>query len=219
LHGIVFACTFVASNQNNPNDKNRPPMKVNIILINIIALFSFITLNAQDYKIKTGDIQANIGVGLVPTYVADATTTIVPPISVSVEAFLGKNFSLGVYGAVSKYTGSTIYLNAGLTESFENTTLMLGIRPTIHSNDLDGWRVYGGFVAGASLPSIKKNVVLADTEVEKVEDTPSFSRPAENNLLFSGFVGTRKTLNANTSIFGELGFGISLVNVGVSYKF
>lgn len=192
-------------------------MKVNIILLNIIALFSFITLNAQDYKIKAGDIQANIGIGLVPTYAADATTTIVPPVSASVEAFLGKNFSLGVYGAVSKYTGSTTYLNAGLTESFENTTVMLGVRPTIHSNDMAGWRVYGGFVAGASLPSINKTVLVEKTETEA--DLPSFSRPAENNLLFSGFVGARKTLNANTSLFGELGFGISLANVGVSYKF
>lgn len=193
-------------------------MKVNIILLNIIVLFSFITLNAQDYKIKAGDIQANIGVGLVPTYAADASTTIVPPVSASVEAFLGKNFSLGVYGAVSKYTASTTYLNAGLTESFENTTVMLGVRPTIHSNDMDGWRVYGGFVAGASLPNINKTVVVEKTETE-ASNLPSFSRPAENNLLFSGFVGARKTLNANTSLFGELGFGISLVNVGVSHKF
>lgn len=193
-------------------------MKINTSFLSIIALLSFVTLNAQDYKIRTGDIQASIGVGLVPTYTADATTTIVPPLSVSVEAFLGKNFSLGAYGAVSKYTGSTTYLNAAVTEYVENTTIMLGVRPTVQSNDMDGWRVYGGFVAGVSLPSINKTVTVEKTETN-AEDAPSFSRPVANNLLFSGFVGARRILDANTTIFGELGFGISLVNVGVSYKF
>lgn len=194
-------------------------MRIILITLTTFLLFSGIQLGAQDYKIKPGHFQANFGVGLVPTYAADVTQTIVPPVSAGVDVFLSSNFSLGLYGAFSKYSGENVYSNAGISEKFETSTWMLGLRTGIHSNDLDGWRVYGGFILGATIPDIEKETTVLSGEVIREENLPSFSRPGKNGLLFSGYVGTRRCLKEHVSVFGELGFGISLATVGVSYKF
>ncbi|WP_367388739.1 hypothetical protein [Lewinella sp. LCG006] len=191
--------------------------RVSIILFLLAAIT--ISATAQQVKIKPGQIQAGFSVGLVPTYVADVTTTIVPPMSATVDVFLSPNFSLGGFVAYSKVSGESVYANAGLVESFVNQTWMTGLRTTMHSNDLNDWRVYGGFSIGATLPSIDKTVELLPGENMRDDDLPSFSRPAENGFLFSGYVGTRRYLNKNWSAYGEVGFGISLVNIGLAHKF
>lgn len=195
------------------------PMKVRVSIIVFLLAATTIHLSAQQVKIKLGQVQAGFGIGLVPTYVADATSTIVPPISTQVDVFLSPNFSLGAYVAYSKVNGESVYPNAGLVEEFVNETWMAGIRTTMHSNDLNDWRVYGGFTIGASLPSIDKTVQFLPGEIQRDDELPSFSRPGENGFLFSGFVGTRRYITENWSAYGEVGFGISLVNVGLSYKF
>lgn len=194
-------------------------MKTYVAIITLLLTAGFGTLNAQHAKIKPGQVQVGFGLGMVPTYAADATATIVPPLSTQVDVFLSPNFSLGTYLAYTKVSGENIYPNAGITEAFVNETWMVGVRTSFHSNDLNDWRVYGGFVVGTSLPSIEKTVELLPGELQRDDELPSFSRPGENGFLFSGFVGTRRYLNDNWSAFGELGFGISLVNLGVSYKF
>lgn len=194
-------------------------MRINGTIFALCLTLLSITLNAQHAKIKPGQVQFGIGLGMVPTYAADATTTIVPPLSAQLDVFLSPNFSLGTYLAYSKTEGENLYANAGISEEFVNDTWMVGLRSSFHSNDLNDWRVYGGFVVGATLPSIDKTVELLPGENQRDDELPSFSRPSENGFLFSGFVGTRRYLNDNWSAFGELGFGISLVNLGLSYKF
>lgn len=185
----------------------------------VMLCFISVQLSAQDFRVKAGDIQLNTSLGLLPTYAADATATIVPPISFSAEAFLTPNFSLGLLGSYSRYEGEYVNLNAGIAEYYETSTLILAVRTAVHSNDLDGWRVYGGLSVGANMPDVEKEVEVFAGEQTRDDELPSFSRPQDSSLLFSGFVGTRRTLNAHWSIYGELGFGISLVNIGASYKF
>lgn len=185
----------------------------------LLASFCFINLSAQDYRIEAGDVQISTSIGLLPTYAADASQTVVPPLTLNAEVFLSPNFALGVLGSYSKYTGEYINANAGIAEYYETSTLMLGLRTAVHSNDLNQWRVYGGFTIGANVPQVEKESVLLQGEQTRDDELPSFSRPQENSLLFSGFVGTRRTVNEHLSVFGELGFGISLANVGLAYKF
>lgn len=193
-------------------------MNMRSIIIICFTLFS-LNLSAQDYRLKAGDIQINAAVGLIPTYAADAVSTIVPPLSLNAEFFLSPNFALGLSGSYSQYRGEYVNLNAGITEYYETSTYMLGLRTAIHSNDLNNWRVYGGFIVGANIADVDKDVVLLAEDQTLDDELPSFSRPQDNSLLFSGFVGTRRTLGERLSVFGELGFGISLANLGLSYKF
>ena len=193
-------------------------MTIRSLLIMTLCCVSF-QLNAQDFQIKAGNVQLNAAVGLLPTYTADASTTIVLPLSVSAEVFMSRNFSLGLYGGYAQYEGEYLNANAGVAEYYETTTLVLALRSAVYSNDLNGWRVYGGVAMGANLSEVDKNVELLTGEQIQDDELPSFSRPQKSSLLFSGFVGTRRTIDTHWSIYGELGFGISLAKVGASYKF
>ncbi len=193
-------------------------MNMRSITILCFALFS-LSLSAQDYRLQAGDIQVNAAVGLIPTYAADAVGTVIPPLSMNAEVFLSPNFALGLSGSYSRYRGEYVNLNAGIAEYYETSTYMIGLRTAIHSNDLNNWRVYGGFAIGANIADVEKDVVVLTEAQTRDDELPTFSRPQDSSLLFTGFVGTRRALGERLSVFGELGFGISLVNIGFSYKF
>ncbi len=192
-------------------------MKPTILFLSVF-IFCF-SLSAQKSAIKPGQIQLNAGVGLLSTYTADVTTSVVPPLSVSAEVFVSPNISLGVYGAYTNVLGESTYQNADIVEEYDNTTSQVAFKAAIYSNDLDAWRVYGGMLAGVSMTNVDKMSAPIKGDVIS-DDAPSFTRPdAPNSFLFSGFVGVHRKVNSTLSMYGELGFGISLVNVGVSYKF
>jgi len=184
----------------------------------VTVLFSFLsTADAQVARFQAGQVQVNAGIGLVSTFAADAPTTIVPPLSSSVEYFLSPNMSIGLYAAYTEVQGERTYQNAGIIESYHNKTWMTAIRTGFHSNNLDNWRVYGGLIIGTTMPSVDKNIQTIPGEVISDAGAPTFSRPAQNSFLFSGYVGTRRYIRSDWSVYGELGFGISLVNIGLSY--
>jgi hypothetical protein len=191
--------------------------KIFALLLGFFLCSAFSTIDAQVARFKAGQLQANAGIGLISTFAADAPTTIVPPLSGSLEYFLSPNLSLGLYAAYSEAEGERTYQNAGIIESFNNKTWMAALRMGFHSNNLDNWRVYGGLMMGTSLPTVEKQVRTIPGEFFIDDDAPSFSRPAQNSFLFSGYVGARRYLRPDWSVFGEVGFGISLVNLGFSY--
>lgn len=194
-------------------------IKQTTIAFLLITAFSSLlsTADAQVARFKAGQVQANAGLGLVSTFAADAPTTIVPPLSGSVEYFLSPNMTVGLYAAYTEVEGERTYQNAGIIESYNNKTWMAAVRTGFHSNNLDNWRVYGGLMIGTSLPSVEKSVRTIPGEVVSDDGAPTFSRPAQNSFLFSGYVGTRRYIRSDWSVYGELGFGISLVNIGLSY--
>jgi len=185
----------------------------------IIALFFSFSLIAQNNTIKPGQIQLNAGIGLLSTYVADKTETVTLPVSISAEVFLSKNMAIGLYGAYSQTKGQSVFLNADLIENYDNTTSQFAIKTSFYSNDLNDWRIFGGFLVGVSNSKIEKTSTSIIGEGDR-EFTPSFTRPnAPSSFLFSGYVGAQRKITTKISVYGELGFGISLANVGLSYRF
>lgn len=192
-------------------------MKQSTLLI-IALLFSF-SLFAQKKAIKPGQIQLTAGIGLLSTYVADKTQTIIVPISISAEVFLSPNMAIGIYGGYSRIKGQSVFLNADLIENYDNTTRQIAVKTSFYSNDLNAWRIYGGFLTGISNSNIEKNSTSLKGEGDR-EFAPSFTRPnAPNSFLFSGYVGAQRKITNHINVYGELGFGISLVNVGLSSRF
>jgi len=180
-------------------------------------IFGF-SLNAQKLAIKPGQIQLNAGIGLLSTYTADETTTITPPLSVSAEVFVSPNIALGIYGAYTHVLGESVFQNADIVEEYDNTTSQAALKATYYSNDMNGWRMYGGILTGVNMTNVEKTSSPIKGDVLD-DDAPSFTRPeSPNTFLFSGFVGAQRKVNHNLSVYGELGFGISLASVGISYK-
>ncbi len=183
-----------------------------------LILISIATVNAQ----SSSKLQLSAGVGVVPTFFKDQVTTNVPPISLTLGYKVAEKFSLSAFASYSSTTSATIKYNDGSTNVFTNDMLMIGIRPAVHFVNLDKWDVYGGFSLAYNVPMVNVDNTPSDEPLygddKPNTPTPSFYREAENNFTYSGFVGASYLVKKNFGIFGEVGYGISLLNVGVTYK-
>jgi len=189
-----------------------------ILLSLAIAAISLTTGQAQFTKIEKGDIDLAAGIGLLPTFVADRGTTIVPPASVRIDYRLSKKFSLGAYAAFSSTESNVITQPNGSVERFETDYTIVGLRAAVHGNPRDNWDVYGGFMLGYNMPSVNHIIITPASDVKGAENQPSFTRPAKNQVTYSGFIGAAYYFKKNLGVFAELGYGISLLNAGVQIK-
>lgn len=183
-----------------------------------LVLISFSTLSAQ----SSSKFQLGVGVGVVPTFFKDDVSTVVPPLSLNMAYRMSEKFSLSAFASYSSTTSALLKYNDGSTNVFHNEMLIVGVRPAVHFVNLDKWDVYGGFSFAYNVPIVQVDNTPSDEPLygdnKPDTPTPSFYREAENNFTYSGFVGATYYVKKNLGIFGEVGYGISLLNIGVNYK-
>jgi len=160
--------------------------------------------SAQSGIFSKDDMVINVGVGL-GTYISDKGYSMtVPPISGSFEYGVVNLFdgqgAIGVGGYVSyllrKSNGDT---------SFNVGDFVIGPRGLFHYQFVDKLDTYAGLMIGY--------------------DIVSFSHTDDNYPLSGSgfystfFIGARYYFTSNIAVFGELGYGVSPLQLGLSYKF
>lgn len=186
----------------------------NVAILTGLLVFCLTSAISQT-TFKKGDIELATGIGIFSTFAKDNPNTIVPPVSARIGVRLASNFSLGGYAAYSSSQASQLALPNGNFKDVDNEFLILGLRAAAHTNRMDNWDIYGGAMLGYNIPKVQETV----TEVKSVgDDAPSFSRPAENKVTYSAFVGGSYYPVKNLGVFAEVGYGISIFNLGVSLK-
>jgi hypothetical protein len=185
-------------------------MKKNYLLI-VVTCMLVLNANAQNTFSK-GDKVLNIGYGL-GSYVNYGKTTF-PPLSVSLEVgvkdnlFDGKS-SLGLGGYISHSASKNDIFYEGLgsygyTYSFFN----LGARAVLHYQLVNKLDTYAGFMLGYSVASSK---YYGDYQ------TPEAAAKV-GGIVYSTFLGARYYFNNKFAAYAELGYGISVLEVGLSVK-
>ncbi len=185
-----------------------------------LLILSVSTMNAQSKStnFKKGDVQLTASVGLLPTFVADRGHTNIPPISLKAAFYVSKKFSLEAYTAFSSTeTGVQTYPDHSVNQT-KNDFLILGSRGVVHTYKYKNWDIYGGLMLGYNIPMVKSTTTYPEGPVKEGELQPTFHREATNNFTYSGFVGATYFVKKNLGITGEVGYGISIINVGISYK-
>jgi len=195
------------------------------ILFALLTLFTLttITITAQNQVFKKGNFNAAVGIGVVPTYFADNAKVNVIPVAAKLGYNFTDNFSMNLYTGFSSSTSKMIEDFEGNSRQYENDYLIIGLRPELHTARGDKFDIYGGFMMGYNKAFINE-MVYADGDVENPIDAP-ISGPTTRNpnaktggFLFSGFVGATYLVNPKLGIFGELGYGVSLVQLGATFK-
>lgn len=187
----------------------------NLTLICTLVLASLTTLSAQ-LNFKPGDIEFAAGVGIISTYAKDGASVIAPPVSLRTDVRLSSNFSLGAYAAYAAFERNGRILPTGAVQDIANESFQLGLRATAHSEVGEKFNIYGGGMLGYDMTTIEESV---DAQPKSKGDGPSFIRPeADNNaLIYSAFIGAAYYPKRNLGFFGEVGYGNSLLSVGVSF--
>ena len=179
------------------------------ILVTIIIFSTSTITEAQ--TIKKGDLTASASIGLLPTYFMDGGTTITPPLQIGVEYRLAKVFSVGAFAGYSNYEGAPYENLDGSAYQVTTETMMAGIRAGVHTASFEKWDIYGGFQLGYATPNIEYTILNLGEQ--------RFPRPkVRKGLVYSGYVGVTGNLTERIGIFGEFGFGISLISAGVKTR-
>lgn len=202
--------------KNSTHTKNQEPMK-KVFLLSLATTFLTIQLQAQDkapariYEAGQADVQ--LGVGLVSTFFNDDSKTILLPLSFSADYLISQGFSLGLQFGHSVTDGPEEVFSDGLVGQWRNSYTEVGLRIAGHYNKMRNLDLYGGLCIGASHSAVEAlNPGLESVEIHKGIE------PSSWNLLYAAFLGSRYSLTARWSAFAEVGFGVSLVKVGVGYK-
>lgn len=166
----------------------------------IFIAFMGISLSATA-QFEKGQKDLNVGVGLLSTFGAGKAT--LPPVSVSLDFGITDNISLGAYLGYSMFKEEF----AGLNYTWKYSYLIVGARGAYHFDLLDNMDTYAGLLLAYNLASVE------------LEGNSNLPEPSAGGIAYSGFLGARYHFNERIGAFGELGYGISVLNLGLTVKF
>jgi hypothetical protein len=184
----------------------------------IFCLFAFLATttcvqaqNAVPFNFETG-----FGLGPVPTFVKDRPHSSGMPLIVYADYRTSRLFSVGVFAGQSVSEAIRESANGGVSMNYKNAYNFVGARLAVHTDPhrYYRWEVYGGmnaFFARSKVTAVPVDKALQ--VVIKPETT------VKRQLTACGFLGARYAMTKQLGIWGELGFGISIVSAGIGYRF
>ena len=162
----------------------------------------------------TGNWTLAVGIGAVPTFTKGPRRVDTPPLAARLDYRVHRHVQLGAYFGYSATTSLIDYSHDGLYLPLRNDYYIGGLRATFLTAPSTRSHLYGGAMLGYNLPVISQ--VGSDAPVVLPRGKPHYYRLPEASCFLSGFVGGRYALTSRVGIYGELGFGVSLLQMGLS---
>ena len=180
-----------------------------IALVLAIVLLSMSQLIAQTSTFDKGDNVFNLGIGIGSTlYSGFGNKSTVPPLSVSYERGVVNNiFDKGAIG-IGGYLGYQSYKWESYGYGWKYSNLILGARGAFHYPFVEKLDTYVGLMAGFNVASSKW--IGAGTQ--------TFAHSSAGGLVGSLYVGGRYYFTKFFGVMGEIGYGITYLNLGVVIK-
>jgi hypothetical protein len=160
----------------------------------------------------------NLGLGVGSFYGFDSyafrnsSTSSIPPVSISVDFPSSKTDGL-TFGGYFGYTSSKVTLRSDFFGDYgwRSSYFILGGRATYAYNLFNSQKTipYGSVMLGYN---VAKSSYFGDDTFN------DGSSAAEGGFTYSGAIGLRHMFNPKTGAFGELGYGIAYLTLGVSLK-
>ena len=148
-----------------------------------------------------------------PTYLADKPETFMPPLQLGVRWMIAKYLSLGAFGGYSTSTSKEKVLFDSFRGRWNNTTYFLGLENGFHYTRIDNWDVYGGLCLLYQYAQVSSD----NSEFEKAMEHAGMQH-SSGKMALTAYIGSRFALSGHYTVFAELGYGVSLLKVGVGYK-
>lgn len=182
-------------------------------IVLIICGASFI-VNAQNIFSK-GDRAVNIGLGIGSYYGGTGYSSSIPPLSVSFEqgimdGLLDGKGSIGVGGYLGYTANKWETAVGGDTYGYKYSYMMLGARGAFHYQFVEKLDTYAGLMLGYNIVGSK----YFGSDLGSY--TPEAS--SASGIGYSAFVGARYHFNDKFAAYGEIGYGISALELGISIR-
>lgn len=184
-----------------------------ITYIILFTVGAFISLNAQNIFSK-GDKAINIGIGLGSYYGGDGYKSSIPPISASfeqgiVDGLLDGKASIGVGGYLAYTANKWETTHSNYTYGYKYTYFILGARGAFHYQFVDKLDTYTGLMLGYNVVNSK---YYGDSTGSILDPTGA------SGIGYSAFLGARYHFTEKFTAFAEIGYGISALELGISFR-
>lgn len=177
----------------------------------LAVIFVVANLTAQEPVFLKGSKVLNLGIGLGSTlYSGTYYKSQVPPVSASLEIGVVDNIlEKGVVG-VGPYIGYTSYKYEYMDWGWKYSNIIIGVRGNFHYPLVDKLDTYTGLLLGYNISSSR----------EFGDPVPGWDYSyTAGGVAYSWFVGARYYIRETFALMGELGYGISYLNLGVALNF
>lgn len=187
------------------------------LTLTLLSLTQFLSAQSDtDIQFKKGDIEIAAGIGLMNTFVAKNTRAVMPPVSLTMGYRLKDNISIGTYMGYSKtnyVAPNEPAFDDPAPPELTNNYFQFGLRGQGHflRNRMD---FYGGAMIGYNFSINNYSNLPPDGRLENliVEDY-------SDAVVFSGHIGIKYLLTEHFGVYGEIGYGASLINLGLTTRF
>jgi hypothetical protein len=182
-------------------------MKHHLIKTALFAVLAIVcTINASAQAYEQGGKQLNVGIGLGSTLTGSGLSSTVPPLGISFEYGLKEKISIGGYlgyaGAKSESFGWKWTYNY----------IVFGARGSYHFATSDKLDPYVGAIIGYNAASVSVEKPAGYTG-------PDLAAASAGGVIIGGHLGARYMFTDQLGAFGELGYGIAFLQLGVTAKF
>lgn len=175
-----------------------------LLLSLLVVVFTFTQLLSQESTFKKGDKALNLGIGFGSSYYGGFYTSHMPALSASLEVGVADGIldkgSIGVGG----YIG---YSSAKYSTYWKTTNFLIGARGSFHYPLVNKLDTYTGLQLGYNVFSTK------------YYDNTYTTGGSASTLQFAWFAGARYYFSNNIAVFGEVGYGVAYLTVGIALKF
>jgi len=173
-------------------------------------------VSAQTQDFVKGNSLLSFGIGLGGNlYSGSGYSSKIPPISVHYEYCVKDNLfdeksSLGI-GAMLGYTSAKWeYSGWGGSYGWKYTSIIVGAKGALHYAFVDKLDTYAGLMLGYNIVSAKE---IGDW------GTGTTYKASGSAATSYFFIGGRYYFSDNLAAFAELGYGMAILNLGITLKF
>lgn len=179
----------------------------------LFIVFAVLAAGASAQSYAKGQKDLHLGIGLVNWYYGSGYSGLVPPVNASFEIGVTENIGVGalVSFSTAKYNVDWIFGDYG----WRYTWLTVGGRVAYHLDILEEPKLdtYGGLMLGLYI--VNATFYSDDPTINE----SLYNDPASGGIAYSLFAGARYKFSEKFGVYGELGYGWTLLNVGVDLKF
>ncbi len=184
----------------------------------VVLLLSVWGLKAQ--QLEQGNSLINLGVGM-GSYIGSGSgyKTTLPPLEVSYEYLVNDNISVGGFFAMTKSEFNYSFPDLGGGSSspqnfkFNYSYMMFGAIGNYHFVNNDKFDVYGGVRIGYN----KVNVDYSSDDATTDSLLKSINLDS-SGMLFGAQVGGRYFFTDNLAVNMEVGYGLAIAKLGLTFK-
>lgn len=185
------------------------------LIITFIIVLAASTCFGQNSQFKKGQVDINAGIGFITPLFAISgydVKTKTPPISVAADYGITEELSVGLYVATAKDNvyGTLYDLNTGNSFYGKQSTIshfLIGGRLLYHFQLNSKFDTYGGGMLGYN--SVKEK---SEPNIQLIGETDA------KGFTYTLLLGGRYRFAEHIGGYLELGYGVTVINLGVNIK-